>query len=133
MMIQVGREIVARWPHIGPDDHHGHHDLCPGYKVDVSGFPFARVLRGIYPDHAIDDVWTPTQTVAQRQQVLAALGYDLGATGVDGQWGPRSLAALKRFQGEHGLVANGYWSTFVSRRLAEVFREQGMELAELAR
>ena len=133
MMVEVGREIVARWPHIGPDDHHGHHDLCPGYKVDVSGFPFARVLRGIYPDRIIDDVWTPTRTVVQRQAALAALGHDLGPTGADGQWGPRSLAALKRFQAEHGLVANGYWSTFVSRRICEVFAERGMELAELAR
>ncbi|HSU16812.1 peptidoglycan recognition protein family protein [Longimicrobium sp.] len=130
MMISIGREIVERWPHIGPDDHHGHHDLCPGYKVDVSGFPFARVLRGIYPDRAIDDVWTPTCTVTQRQTALAELGYDLGPTGVDGQWGPRSGAALKRFQTERGLVANGYWSTFVSRRLAAVFAERGMELAE---
>lgn len=132
MMIAVGREIVARWPHIGPDDHHGHHDLCPGYKVDPSGFPFARVLRGIYPDRAIADVWTPTRTVAQRQGALAALGYDLGPWGVDGQWGPRSTAALKRFQAEHGLVANGYWSTFVSRRLAEVFAGRGMDLDQAA-
>jgi N-acetyl-anhydromuramyl-L-alanine amidase AmpD len=132
MMIAVGREIVERWPHIGPDDHHGHHDLCPGYKVDVSGFPFARVLRGIYPDRGIDDVWTPTNTVVQRQRALAALGYDLGPTGIDGQWGKRSLGALKQFQSEHGLVANGYWSTFVSRRLAEALRERGMDLAEAA-
>ena len=131
MMIAVGREIVERWPHIGPDDHHGHHDLCPGYKVDPVGFPFARVLRGIYPDRAIDDVWTPTQTVVQRQRALDALGYDLGATGVDGQWGHRSQGALKRFQSEHDLVANGYWSTFVSRRLCEMMRERGMELAEV--
>src|SRR6202008_2939 len=60
MMIEVGREIVARWPHIGPGDHHGHHDLCPGYKVDPSGFPFARVLRGIYPDAEIVGPWTPS-------------------------------------------------------------------------
>src|SRR5215208_4044590 len=43
MMITVGKEIVARWPGIGVRDHHGHHDICPGYKQDVAGFPFARV------------------------------------------------------------------------------------------
>lgn len=130
MMIGIGREIVARWPGIGPDDHHGHHDLCPGYKVDPSGFPFARVLRGIYPDREIADHWTPTGTTVQRQRALRALGLDLGPLGADGQWGKRSLAALKRFQAEHGLVANGYWSTFVSRRVHAVLAERRMELAE---
>jgi len=132
MMIAVGREIVARWPHIGPADHHGHHDLCPGYKVDPSGFPFARVLRGIYPDRAIEDVWTQTGTVVQRQRLLAALEYDLGPWGVDGQWGHRSAAALRRFQEEHGLVANGYWNTYTSRRICEVMRERGMEMEDAA-
>lgn len=132
MMIAIGREIVVRWPNIGPDDHHGHHDLCPGYKVDPSGFPFARVLRGIYPGREIVDHWTPTGTVTQRQRALVALGYELGATGVDGRWGARSTAALRRFQGEHGLVENGFWSTFVSRRMHEVMAARGMDLAEAA-
>ena len=35
MMIAIGKEIIDRWPNIGPRDHHGHHDLCPTYKVDV--------------------------------------------------------------------------------------------------
>lgn len=130
MMIEVGREIVARWPHLGPDDHHGHHDICPGYKVDPSGFPFARVLAGIYPHQRITDHWTPTRTVAQRQRALLAAGMELGPFGADGNWGPRSLAALKRFQDAHGLVVNGYWSTFVSRRLAQVLAERGIDLAE---
>jgi N-acetyl-anhydromuramyl-L-alanine amidase AmpD len=132
MMVEVGREIVARWPHIGPGDHHGHHDICPGYKVDVSGFPFARVLAGIYPHHAIADHWTPTHTVLQRQRALLAAGIDLGPFGADGSWGPGSLGALKRFQDAHGLVVNGHWSTFVSRRLAEVLAGRGIDLAEAA-
>lgn len=132
MMVAVGREIRERWPHIGPEDHHGHHDLCPGYKVDVSGFPFARVLRGIYPDHEITDVWTPTLTVVQRQRALEAAGCDLGPLGADGDWGPASRAALKRFQAEHGMVANGYWSTFVSRRLHAALAERGLDLDDVA-
>lgn len=130
MMIAVGREIVARWPGIGPDDHHGHHDLCPGYKVDPSGFPFARVLRGIYPGREIVDHWTPTLTVVQRQRALAAAGQDLGTTGIDGFWGHRSRNALCRFQEEQGMVMNGFWSTFVSRRLHEVLADRGIDLAE---
>jgi N-acetyl-anhydromuramyl-L-alanine amidase AmpD len=115
MMVEVGKEIVARWPHIRPEDHHGHHDICPGYKVDVSGFPFARVLRGIYDDPGLPDIWSPFWTVEQRQRALLALGYDLGASGADGRWGPRSDAALRRFQDDHGVVRNGMWTTFVSR------------------
>jgi len=132
MMIEVGREIVARWPAIGPDDHHGHCDICPGYKVDPMGFPFARVLAGIYPDRAIIDHWTPTLTVIQRQRALLAAGMDVGPYGADGSWGPGSLGALKRFQDAHGLVVNGAWSTFVSRRLAEVLADRGIPLAEAA-
>lgn len=132
MMVEVGREIVARWPHIGPRDHHGHHDICPGYKIDVCGFPFARVLRGIYPDHAIPDVWSPLETVAQRQDALIALGYDLGRTGADGVWGARSRTALLHFQTLHGMVANAMWSTFVSWRIHEALGERGQELATVA-
>ena len=125
MMVAVGREIVARWPHIRPEDHHGHHDLCPGYKADVSGFPFARVLRGIYDDLAIADVWTPFWTVRGRQRALLALGHDLGPAGVDGKWGPRSNAALRKLQRERGLVENGMWTTFVSRAVHEALGEWG--------
>jgi peptidoglycan hydrolase-like protein with peptidoglycan-binding domain len=77
------------------------------------------------------DHWTPTRTVIQRQRALLAAGVDLGPTGADGQWGARSLAALKRFQSDHGLVPNGSWSTFVSRRLHQALAERGMELAEV--
>ncbi len=131
MMIQVGREIVAQWPTITWTDHHGHHDACPGYKVDVAGFPFARVLRGIYEDTDIPDIWTPFWTAEQRQRALVLLGYDLGDfgptnDGVDGDWGRASDAALSDFQKRHGLVENGYWTTYVSRAVWYALREQGI-------
>jgi N-acetyl-anhydromuramyl-L-alanine amidase AmpD len=131
MMIAVGREIQARWPALRPEDHHGHLDLCPAAKLDPAGLPLAEVLRGIYPGREIVDHWTPTATVAKRQRGLAALGYDLGPFGVDGQWGPRSLAALKAFQDQHGLVVNGAWTSFVSARLHEVLDARGLSLAEV--
>ena len=120
MMIQAGREIIERWPAITWQDHHGHHDVCPGYKVDVAGFPFARVLRGIYEDPGIPDIWSPFWTATQRQRALVKLGYDLGrfgpnGDGVDGDWGRASDAALSAFQKQNNLVVNGYWTTFVSR------------------
>lgn len=137
MCIEVGREIVRRWPHIEPGDHHGHHDICPldgngaAYKIDVCGFPFARVLRGIYPDKAIADVWTPLETVRQRQRALKALGYNIGAAGVDGKWGTSSRNALLLFQRHEGLVQNGLWSTFVNRAIHAELAERGRDLAQV--
>lgn len=132
MMIEVGREIIGTFPSIGPRDHHGHHDICPTYKDDVIGFPFARVLAGIYPGQAIDDVWTPTSFPAQRQRILIALGHDLGNTGADGKWGRLSDTALKDFQGRHGLEPTGHWSTFVSWKARDLLNNQGKKLADVA-
>ena len=117
MMIHVGREIVAKWQHIGLHDHHGHHDVCPGYKSDVAGFPFAKVLRGIYDDPSIPDVWSHFQQPLERQRALKSLGYELGTSGpdgdgVDGYWGRLSDSALVQFQRDSGAVVNGMWTTF---------------------
>lgn len=127
MMIAIGQEIVARWPHIDFRDHHGHHDICPGYKQDVSGFPFAEVLRGIYPGKRIVDVWTPFWLPVQRQETLLRLGYDLGSSGADGDWGRLSDAALRRFQREQGMVQDGMWTTFVSWKVYDVMTARGMD------
>ncbi|QYK40819.1 MAG: N-acetylmuramoyl-L-alanine amidase [Paracoccaceae bacterium] len=132
MMIAVGQEIVARWPHIRPEDHHGHHDICPGYKQDVAGFPFARVLRGIYGDDTIRDVWTPLWTTRARQRVLIALGHDLGTWKDDGHWGNFSQRALERFQRATGQVPIPYWTSFTNRAADAALAERGMDLATVA-
>ena len=124
MMIAVGKEIMARWPKIGFRAHHGHHDLCAGYKQDVAGFPFARVLRGIYDNDEIPDVWTPFWMPEGRQRALIALGYDLGPSGADGDWGHRSDVALRRFQREHGAAENGSWTTFVNWAVYDAMSQQ---------
>jgi N-acetyl-anhydromuramyl-L-alanine amidase AmpD len=126
MMIAIGREIIAEYPHIGFRDHHGHHDICPSYKQDVAGFPFAKVLRGIYQNDRIPDVWTPFWMPQQRQKALLALGYSLGSSGADGQWGKFSDAALRKFQRENGMVENGMWTTFVNWKVYDVMSTRGM-------
>lgn len=136
MMVAVGREIIERWPDIGIRDHHGHHDLCPGYKEDVAGFPFARVLSGIYGQE-VPDIWTPYWLPAQRQSALVRLGYDLGdsgplGNGVDGQWGRRSDDALCAFQQAHGLTVNGLWTTFVCWAVYDALMDRGLDLDTLA-
>jgi N-acetyl-anhydromuramyl-L-alanine amidase AmpD len=123
MMAAVGREVVARWPQIGPRDHHGHHDLCPGYKVDVAGFPFARVLAGIYGDPELPDVWSPFWTNAGRKQALRRLGY-LSAPLVDDAWYRADDLALRRLQADHGLDINGWWTTWVCWKVWELLRER---------
>ena len=132
MILGIGREILDRWPHIGPRDHHGHHDLCPGYKVDVSGFPFAQILRSLYNDSNLPDVWTPLWTVRGRQRALRALGHDLEGEERRGRWGPISARALRRFQRDAGLAVIDAWSTFVNWRVYEILRDGGLDLAEVA-
>ena len=126
MCIEVGKQILTRWPGITPRDHQGHHDLCPQYKEDVTGFPFATVLRGLYGDATIPDVWTPLWTAQQRQAALIRLGYDLGRSGADGIWGTHSGNALKSFQSRNGLVVNGCWTTFVSWKVYDVAKSKGI-------
>ena len=85
MMATVGKEVIARWPRVGPRDHHGHHDLCPTYKRDVVGFPFARVLRAIYDNHNLPDVWSEVWLPEGRQRALYDLGFEPGP--LDGNLG----------------------------------------------
>lgn len=117
MCIALGKHIQKRWPHLTWDDHHDHQDLCSGYKVDSIGFPFAKVLRAIYDDPSIPDVWSPFLLIQQRQEALIKLGYDLGKWGADGDWGRMSDAALRDFQIDNGMVENGMWTTFVSKAI----------------
>lgn len=131
LVIEIGRRILHRWPHIGPRNHHGHHDLCPTYKLDVVAFPFARVLRGLYGS-GVPDVWTPLWTVGQRQRALAALGYRLGDELERGVWGPSSHRALRRFQARGGLAVNGLWTTFVNWGLYDLAQRWGLRLDELS-
>ena len=117
MCIVLGKHIQKRWGHLTWEDHHDHQDLCAGYKEDSIGFPFARVLRGIYADPSIPDMWSPFLLIEQRQQALIDLGYDLGKWGADGDWGRASDGALRDFQRDSKMVENGMWTTFVSKAI----------------
>ena len=47
------------------------------------------------------------ETVKALQSALIQKGYDCGASGADGIFGKNTEAALKRFQQDHGLTADG--------------------------
>ncbi|MEU6555863.1 protein kinase [Streptomyces sp. NPDC046915] len=45
--------------------------------------------------------------VVEVQCILKARGYDIGSLGVDGDFGPDTLSAVKKFQKDHGLRVDG--------------------------
>jgi DNA invertase Pin-like site-specific DNA recombinase/peptidoglycan hydrolase-like protein with peptidoglycan-binding domain len=49
----------------------------------------------------------PSTAVRRVQRVLKRHGYDLGAPGVDGRFGPLTDAAVRRLQSDYGLAADG--------------------------
>ena len=45
--------------------------------------------------------------VTRLQEILMALGYDIGSTGCDGIFGPDTSNAVKMLQRRHGLISDG--------------------------
>lgn len=48
--------------------------------------------------------------VKKLQERLMKLGYDVGASGADGIWGPKTEAAFRRFQEETGKTVDGIYN-----------------------
>ena len=59
-----------------------------------------RVLKFVLPMMQGSDV-------VYCQRILKSLGYDIGASGVDGKYGKRAEEAVKAFQNERSLVVDG--------------------------
>jgi peptidoglycan hydrolase-like protein with peptidoglycan-binding domain len=59
----------------------------------------------------------PSPAVRRVQRVLDRRGYDLGAPGVDGRFGPLTDAAVRRLQADSGLAVDGVVGPHTRRAL----------------
>lgn len=86
--------------------------------LEVTGEMDNSSAEALFSDSAVGD------TVRMLQQRLIALGYLEGAA--DGEFGAKSIAALKQFQSEHGLEVTGEsddatWAALFSEDAKAVF------------
>jgi len=66
------------------------------------------------------------EDVAELQRYLLALGYDLGTyganeDGVDGEYGTKTVNAVKDFQSKHGLDDDGEYGELTHEKMQEAF------------
>jgi DNA invertase Pin-like site-specific DNA recombinase len=66
----------------------------------------------------------PSAAVRGVQRVLHRSGYDLGAPGVDGRFGPLTDGAVRRFQADHRISADGVVGPQTHRVVRRVARSQ---------
>ena len=66
----------------------------------------------------------PSAAVRRVQRVLKTQGYSLGPPGVDGRFGPLTDAAVRRFQGDRRLAADGIVGPNTRRVIRRIERRQ---------
>jgi DNA invertase Pin-like site-specific DNA recombinase len=70
----------------------------------------------------------PSTAVRHVQRVLARHGYDLGAPGVDGRFGPITDAAVRRLQSDYGLMPDGVVGP-KTRKLVRLIQRRSQQAA----
>ncbi len=66
----------------------------------------------------------PSPAVRRVQRVLHSRGYSLGRPGVDGRFGPLTDAAVRRFQADRGLAADGIVGPQTRTAVSRIERRQ---------
>ena len=113
---------ASKWTHWGEltgVDYSGNNGTAHSVPSGTDGLsrPFPTLRRG-----------DKGQAVKEMQSLLDRLGYDLGSCGVDGDFGKNTEAAVKRFQRDHGLAADGIcgpetWANLLRLPVAEISQE----------
>jgi peptidoglycan hydrolase-like protein with peptidoglycan-binding domain len=67
----------------------------------------------------------PSVRVRRLQRVLERAGFDVGAPGADGRFGPLTAAAVRRMQGTYGLVPDAIVGPKTSRLVTLIANRQG--------
>ena len=85
-------------------------------KITQRGWTHFAIPVGLYDSSALPPtpVYRPTlkrgckgDQVVFLQEILFSQGYDLGPCGIDGNFGRKTRAAVKAFQADRGLKADG--------------------------
>lgn len=64
------------------------------------------------------------EVVKTMQKMLIACGYDCGSAGADGDFGKKTLAALRKFQAENGLAIDGIYGGKTKAKLEALYKEK---------
>lgn len=94
----------------------------------------ARVAEMIGEDTTVRPTWeemrrdtirkgAKSHAVAEMQGILIDLGYDVGKTGADGNYGTATQKAVKKFQGDHELTPDGVAGPATWQKALELIAE----------
>lgn len=92
-------------------------------KIDPITFDHDRFVKGVRTcDPKYPRTFVNLETWERRQWVMMKLGYEMGT--LDGKFGPRTQKALKEFQVDHGLKADGVWGRNTHKALESALNEK---------
>ena len=63
------------------------------------------------------------EAVKTMQKLLIACGYDCGKAGADGDFGKKTLAAVRKFQQENGIVVDGIYGPKTKAKLEALYKQ----------
>lgn len=93
-----------------PTKHHGYmcHYNSSSSKNDPIAFDHYRFIRGIHKkDPNYPSTFLKINDTEDIQTWLTNLNYDAGP--IDGDYGPKTKMAVKKFQDDHNLIIDGVW------------------------
>ena len=116
--------------HVGEHVGQGQIIHCSGTvkrgKTTDKGWTHYAIPKGLSAGGDTPMPWRSTVRYGSRgddvryvQETLQKLGYDIGASGVDGIYGKKTEAAVKDFQKAHGLVVDGICGPMTYQALQE--------------